>query len=242
MKKKTISATPSKNAVVKKTPAKEAVAEAPAGDAPEIGGGSSNTPAKEAKSVTLDNLEDLEAHREVIVPPVLAMHGGMISILIHDESMADDSFTVTSILQGIANNLQRQKIKAEDIINDLETQEKHNLEGKFDAEGTMVQGPKVDEAGNTVGLSDNQHILMDKLDDQLDCISHAYIDLQKFWDDNNDNPNYKLFFQTDSQRRIAAAKYAAANTQNANTGTTEAAKLVREERKLKREARFAQQH
>jgi len=83
---------------------------------------------------------------------------------------------------------------------------------------------------------------MDKLDDQLDCISHAYIDLQKFWDDNNDNPNYKLFFQTDSQRRIAAAKYAAANTQTANTGTTEAAKLVREARKLKSEARFAQQH
>lgn len=197
---------------------------------------------KKKESVSIDNLEELEAHRDDIVPPVLAMRGNIISILIHDEAMAEDSFTVTSVLQGIANNLQRQKIKAEDILDDLETQEKLNLEGRYDEDGTLVQGPKTDEAGNLVGLSDNQQMLMDKLDEQLDVISYAFKDLHNFWEANNDNPTYKLLYQTDNERRIAAAKYAASKTAAANTDSLEASRALREQRKAQRAARMNAQH
>lgn len=158
----------------------------------------------------------------------LTIPGTAMSIVFHDEALANDSFLITALLQGLADRVQRSRIKAEDIISSMEDQLQRNLEEN-----------NVDEAGEVQGLSPNQEILMDKLEDQLDVLQDVMRDLQIAWDKHNDNPEFKLLYMTDTERRQRSREFQAEQAQEKLAEQREAIKQHKELREKRRAARRA---
>lgn len=205
--------------------------------------------SKKTDTTTINNMEDLAAAMDLPPekPVMLEIPGVMLSITFHDASLAEDSFVVCSTLQGLADKFQGMRISAEDIVSSLEEQEQRNLHGVIDpATGEMTQAPKVDvDSGLPIGLNANQQILMDKLEDQLDGISYIMSDLEAAFKVHNDNPQFKLLYRTDAERRRSKAEYAARQSQDRNTeaaASLDAQREQREQRRAERAARANAQH
>jgi len=178
-----------------------------------------------SKKNTTNNTEELNK----VVTDALVLKGTIFSIHIHDASMAEDSFTVTNMLQSIAQGIQRQRIKAEDIIQSMEDSAQRRLQaGEFDP-----------ETGEPLGLTPQQEILMDKLEDQLDVITYIQKDLAKLWDEQNNNPEYKLYWQTDAERRKRAMEFQYEQQAKKNAEDHEVLEINRKIREARREARQA---
>ena len=180
----------------------------------------------------IDQLFDGETKtQDVEFDNYVDLKGGVLSIQFHDEGV--DSAMVCRVFQGIADTIQRRRIWAEDTIQDMQTRAKDRVD---DGE------TEVDHPDEVVGLRQKQYEFMERLEDELDLLSYLHQDLVAFFNANNDNDDYKLLWQTDTERRKAMneakAKRAIADNEKAKE-LREAQAKIREQRRAAREARYA---
>jgi len=168
---------------------------------------------------------------QITVDPVI-LKGRIFSIHIHDHSMAEDSYAVCNLLQSIAQGIQRQRIKAEDMINSMEENAKRRME----------RGDMDPDTGELMGLTPDQEILMDKLEDQLDIVPYIQEDLEALWKEHNDNPEYKLLWQTDAERRKRTSEFQQeqlSKQREEKLHVLEANRKIRQARREARQTRLA---
>lgn len=203
------------------------------------------------KSDDFDDMESFEATMDAIesrdtaiadAPETIVtddtckvLTGTSLSIAFQDPSISDNVYIMTSILQGIAGSLQLQRINAEDRIADLENQAKANMDRDSDATN-RPDGASLE----LEGLTTNQLLFMENLEDQLDAIAYAFEDLESWWDQENDNASYKLLRRSDAEVRQAfAASKAKRDERSAEEvrATIAFNKKAREQRRAERAAR-----
>lgn len=125
----------------------------------------------------------------------LLLKGKSLSLKL-DNGVGGNSFLVTSILRGIASNLQYSRVSAEDKLTDMTDKAAARLAAN---ESTDPDHPE------EVGLTDKQQIFADSLCTQLEYIEDMFADLRSFWEEVNDNPEFKLLSRPDIAVRKSMA-------------------------------------
>jgi hypothetical protein len=101
-----------------------------------------------------------------------------------------NQFLVTSMLRGIAGNLQFSRVSAEDRLDDMQAQARARMENH---EGAIDHPQEL--------FTEAQHAFAEALLDQLNFIEDLFVDLGAFWKQSNDNPAFKLLARSDTEVR-----------------------------------------
>jgi hypothetical protein len=134
-----------------------------------------------------------------------------------------NQFLVTSMLRGIASNLQFSRVSAEDKLDDMQTKAQASMEGAVPEGDSRAHQPLGElDHPERIGLTDAQQIFAESLLEQLSFIEDLFVDLRTFWKEVNDNPEFKLLNRSDIEvrqgMREAAKRKAAKLASERRTG------------------------
>lgn len=124
---------------------------------------------------------------EGVVGEPYILEGKVITLKL-SEGVGENSFLVTSMIRGIASNLQYSRVSAEDKLTDMTDKVAAKIAAN---EATDPDHPE------EVGMTDKQQMFADSLCTQLEYIEDLFVDLRTFWAEVNDNPEFKLLNRPD---------------------------------------------
>lgn len=161
----------------------------------------------------------------------LVLRGTAIDIVIHDFGMSEKPQWLTRLAQQIAQMAQNVRIYAEDTIEDMQSKAKDNMDDR------NHNGDRVDNtSGELPGLTPNQEIFMDSLEEDLDICADLHADAENWFETHNESDNGKLLWRNDHEVRVQKMKRQAAKGE----ADVKQQREAREFRKQQREARRQQ--